>query len=1052
MSQVATLSINITGNAAGLSSALSQAQSQLKSFGSSLRGMGTKLTAAVSLPIAGVGAAAIKAAAEQEQLEIAFTTMLGSATKAKDLIGDLQDFAKATPFGMDQVVPAGKQLLAFGVEAENIQETLRRLGDLSAGVGANIGDMAYLFGTAKAQGRLFMADVNQFSNRGIPIIEALAATMGVATTDVRKLVEEGKVGFPEMQAAIEHLTDEGSKFGGLMEAQSASLAGMWAALQDSIGMSLATIGRAIVEAFDLKPKVAGALEWVEKFAEGLVNLSKTRPELFKLGIGIAVAAAAVGPLLIGLGAMAAALSAALPAIAAVGGALALLVSPVALAVAAVGALAVAFWKFDVGGIPSAITETAGAVWNYIQAVRDAGPFSLAAAGAMAQLPEPLQNVARWGMEAASVFARVQASGVSFKSVIGELVATFTGFGVSTYDTYDNLSNLTIALTGSVPAADALTDSLAAIFERTARLPKLLQDIGSAVSWMSTGQAENIDWWGDITMRLETLAGMNKGSLDWLRSGLYDAGIAAGQLLTPLREIGALTAQLVSGEIGFGEFASSAGKQLDTVAQTVRGWASSMDWGALLQGAGNAAQQIQTTITGWFEGIDFAAAFSNVQAGWDTVTSAVNGWRDQLLTTATSAINSVDWTQASLDFTSLVTRASDALANLDFSKLDFTGLVGGKLLGWWSMGITGMQWVADSTQFDGLKTAVSSAIVQIQWSDMLVSLSELPEAAITALSNFKAAVYNSLTAQIASIDWSQWSVDFGNMLSAIGTSISNIDWTEIGTNIGESLRLLFVGTDESQSAFAGLVEAVKQAFIDIEWMEVLGGLGEMTASLGEAIAQLVVGAINGLFGTDIQQGTITPPQWVNDLTNWLAGVTTAPPWVATLAAWLNGVKNSPVAFVTLLRNWWDAVTTGAVAWVDTLQQWWSNMTTPPGWVTDITAWLSDLQGWKWPSMATPEWVTTLQGLWNRFSGWNPLSFGNNQLGTAYWQGGPTWVGEGGPELVYLPRGAQVIPNREAMRRVTAAEGPIHVTVNASVQSDLDVYALALKVKEVLKRGY
>ena len=97
---------------------------------------------------------------------------------------------------------------------------MRRLGDIASGVGVRLEDLAYLYGTTRVQGRLYTADLNQFTSRGIPMIEALAETMGVATGEVKKMVEEGKVGFPEVEAAIAHLTDEGGKFNGLMAAQS----------------------------------------------------------------------------------------------------------------------------------------------------------------------------------------------------------------------------------------------------------------------------------------------------------------------------------------------------------------------------------------------------------------------------------------------------------------------------------------------------------------------------------------------------------------------------------------------------------------------------------------------------------------------------------------------------------------------------------------------------------------------------------------------------------------------------------------------------------------
>jgi hypothetical protein len=124
-------------------------------------------------------------AADYEQAAIAFTTMLGSGEKAQALLSDLSDFAAMTPFGSPELIAAARQLLAFGFAAEDVVPTMRMIGGVSAGPGVPVGNMAHLFGTSAAQGRLFMADINQFSTRGVPVIAELAKVLGVAETRVR---------------------------------------------------------------------------------------------------------------------------------------------------------------------------------------------------------------------------------------------------------------------------------------------------------------------------------------------------------------------------------------------------------------------------------------------------------------------------------------------------------------------------------------------------------------------------------------------------------------------------------------------------------------------------------------------------------------------------------------------------------------------------------------------------------------------------------------------------------------------------------------------------
>lgn len=178
-----------------------------------------------------------------QQLEVAFNTMLGSADKADALMAQLVRTAAITPFDLEGVAQGAKQLLAYGMEAENVNETLIRLGDIAAGLSMPLNDLVYLYGTTMAQGRLYTQDLNQFTGRGIPMIQELAKVFGVAESKVKDLVEAGKVGFPEVQKVIENLTGEGSKFGGLMEEQSKTITGQISNIEDAIATMFNDMGK-----------------------------------------------------------------------------------------------------------------------------------------------------------------------------------------------------------------------------------------------------------------------------------------------------------------------------------------------------------------------------------------------------------------------------------------------------------------------------------------------------------------------------------------------------------------------------------------------------------------------------------------------------------------------------------------------------------------------------------------------------------------------------------------------------------------------------------------
>lgn len=180
---------------------------------------------------------------EFQQLEVAFRVMLGSEKQAVALMNQLVATAAKTPFDLQGVANGAKQLLAFGMESEKINETLVRLGDIAAGLSIPLGDLVYLFGTTMTQGRLYMQDFNQFMGRGIPIADELAKQFGVTKNQVRGLVEEGKIGFPQIEKAINALTSEGGKFSGLMEEQSKTISGQISNIEDAFASMLNAIGK-----------------------------------------------------------------------------------------------------------------------------------------------------------------------------------------------------------------------------------------------------------------------------------------------------------------------------------------------------------------------------------------------------------------------------------------------------------------------------------------------------------------------------------------------------------------------------------------------------------------------------------------------------------------------------------------------------------------------------------------------------------------------------------------------------------------------------------------
>lgn len=180
---------------------------------------------------------------EFQQLEVAFKTMLGSAEKADALMQQLTKTAAITPFDLQGVTNGAKQLLAYGISAEEVNDKLIHLGDIAAGLSLPLNDLVYLYGTTMTQGRMFTQDLRQFQGRGIPIAEELAKVFGTTKDKVGELVTAGKVGAKEFNQAIMAMSSEGGKFAGLMEAQSKTITGQISNIEDAIDVMFNDLGK-----------------------------------------------------------------------------------------------------------------------------------------------------------------------------------------------------------------------------------------------------------------------------------------------------------------------------------------------------------------------------------------------------------------------------------------------------------------------------------------------------------------------------------------------------------------------------------------------------------------------------------------------------------------------------------------------------------------------------------------------------------------------------------------------------------------------------------------
>ncbi len=261
MATVASLQVLIGANTKGLQREIANVQKTIRQkLGGNAIEISENMIAGVaglSAALAGLGAVAVRSAAQMEQTEKAFTTLLKSADLAKDFLAELERFAAATPFELPGLLNASKRLLAFGFSAQQVIPILTAIGDSAAALGMGeegISRLTTAIGQIQAKAKVSAEEMNQINETGIPAWQLLADTIGTTVPQAMDMASKGMIDGATGVQAI--LTGMNKQFGGMMAEQSQTLNGMMSNIQDSIGQLSTVVGKEITEAFNLKGAAA----------------------------------------------------------------------------------------------------------------------------------------------------------------------------------------------------------------------------------------------------------------------------------------------------------------------------------------------------------------------------------------------------------------------------------------------------------------------------------------------------------------------------------------------------------------------------------------------------------------------------------------------------------------------------------------------------------------------------------------------------------------------------------------------------------------------------
>jgi len=306
MTEIEGLRLRITGNASGLTAAIDAAKARLTQFGQSVRSQASAAAEAMKTQLTGGGAAAapiakpstdqfaafrssskaaadslnsLKVTAQQtestlsqmslgglvgkltaivgaaslvrssinfasgaEQTAVSMKVLLGSADKAKAMIGELRALAAATPLELKGLTENAKLMLNFGVAAGDVVKNLRMLGDITGGNSEKMYLLSLAFSQSSAAGRLMGQDLLQMINAGFNPLQEISQRTGLTMVELKKRMEDGKISFAAVREAFSSATSAGGRFNGMLDEQAKTFAGQTGKMRDAFQMLLTKIG------------------------------------------------------------------------------------------------------------------------------------------------------------------------------------------------------------------------------------------------------------------------------------------------------------------------------------------------------------------------------------------------------------------------------------------------------------------------------------------------------------------------------------------------------------------------------------------------------------------------------------------------------------------------------------------------------------------------------------------------------------------------------------------------------------------------------------------
>lgn len=209
---------------------------------------------------------------ELENQKIAMASILQDEGKATTIFNQIKKLAVASPFGVMDLNQYAKQLSAYSIPYNELYDTMKRLADISAGVGVDMGRIILAFGQIKAAKFLKGTELRQLTEANIPMVDKLAERFSklegriVSAGEVLDMISKKKVTFEDVKDVLWELTDDGGMFHNMQEVLSESVKSKWRNLADAIDIMLG----------DIAESMGSTLKWT---AESLTTLAQNWKEV-----------------------------------------------------------------------------------------------------------------------------------------------------------------------------------------------------------------------------------------------------------------------------------------------------------------------------------------------------------------------------------------------------------------------------------------------------------------------------------------------------------------------------------------------------------------------------------------------------------------------------------------------------------------------------------------------------------------------------------------------------------------------------------------------------